>query len=722
MSTTRKRAQTHAMCLALIAATQACSDTNTPSMPEPVEHTTQRFDLGEELTKDLPEPLKTVVDAAGSLAASYSGISSIIGMVSEILRFAHVLNSGDETSQKIDALSRQLDAVAGALSWQISAQFREDRLSEAGFAAINAAEIVEQTGAPLKPDSPPADQSGTALTKGEEPSAFLRLFNDAATNGDGIWKGVLDPSQMPQLEASGFVYDWRVGIPALMQLIALRVQVIAAIYPTFTRNRTLYSDELMAHRTVLLEHYRKMLDGVRCGTAHHSDFDPALGISNGIHFTLEYRYGCADIYSGLSGHGSIYRSDSLITPADDAIAAALRVEIYEAIRHQLPFFAMRKIIDALYHYANPGKDLAARFQRIPLSADPSLCVDVQGGSATPGTQALLSPCDGSAGQKWTYDRRTGRILNPELGQCLEVLGGSMHPGTPVGTAVCDDQADSQRWTYDPESGTLESAVGTVLSAGTPNLFDLHRTPVSQTLLVAARRIGETRQGWLADACTGAECECTTAGQNICDLEGAACERVAERDLCRWSAQTQAACGSTPGIWTPNDSDFASKNPGAVVPGTIGACITQANNLRQNVALGRSAFQWPDPGWAPASNAVDGNRDGNYSDGSVTHTDTTAGPWWWVDLGSVRRIREINLYNRTDCCSSRLSHYVIKVSSDSTDGWNGLWQVPVDASNTIISDGDGTPQLNPVDVWARWVAVTLNDTNFLSLAEVEVLGW
>src|SRR5260370_29215829 len=135
----------------------------------------------------------------------------------------------------------------------------------------------------------------------------------------------------------------------------------------------------------------------------------------------------------------------------------------------------------------------------------------------------------------------------------------MHPGTPVGTAVCDDQADSQRWTYDPESCTLESAVGTVLSAGTPNLFDLHRTPVSQTLLVAARRIGETRQGWLADACTGAECECTTAGQNICDLEGAACERVAERDLCRWGAQTQAAWRSTPRVLPPNGSDFASNS-------------------------------------------------------------------------------------------------------------------------------------------------------------------
>ena len=107
---------------------------------------------------------------------------------------------------------------------------------------------------------------------------------------------------------------------------------------------------------------------------------------------------------------------------------------------------------------------------------------------------------------------------------------------------------------------------------------------------------------------------------------------------------------------------------------------------------------------------------------MTHTDIAAGPWWWVDLGSVQHIRQVNLFNRTDCCSSRLSHYQVYVSADSTDGWNGSWPLVADGSGVVLADGDGTPQRLPVDTWARWVAVTLADTNYLSLAEVQVVGW
>ncbi|HZJ63675.1 MAG TPA: discoidin domain-containing protein [Kofleriaceae bacterium] len=139
------------------------------------------------------------------------------------------------------------------------------------------------------------------------------------------------------------------------------------------------------------------------------------------------------------------------------------------------------------------------------------------------------------------------------------------------------------------------------------------------------------------------------------------------------------------------------------------------------ALNQPAFQWPDIGLASAQNAVDGRTDGQWLDGSVTHTDQATGPWWWVDLGSVRHIREIRLFNRTDCCSSRLSHYQVHVSADSTDGWDGTWAPVVDNSGLEISDGDGSPLVHPVDTWARWVAVTKTDFGFLSLAEVQVMG-
>jgi hypothetical protein len=147
----------------------------------------------------------------------------------------------------------------------------------------------------------------------------------------------------------------------------------------------------------------------------------------------------------------------------------------------------------------------------------------------------------------------------------------------------------------------------------------------------------------------------------------------------------------------------------------------ADMPNRNLALNRSAFQWPDSGIASAQNAIDGNTDGNFWDGSVSHTDEATGAWWWVDLGSVQHIREIRLFNRTDCCSSRLSHYQVHISSDSTDGWDGTWAPVVDDSGVEIGDGDGAPRVHPVDTWARWVAVTKTDAGYLSLAEVQVMA-
>jgi hypothetical protein len=147
----------------------------------------------------------------------------------------------------------------------------------------------------------------------------------------------------------------------------------------------------------------------------------------------------------------------------------------------------------------------------------------------------------------------------------------------------------------------------------------------------------------------------------------------------------------------------------------------ADMPNRNLALSRPAFQWPDSGIASAQAAVDGNTDGNFWDGSVSHTDEATGAWWWVDLGSVQHIREIRLFNRTDCCASRLSHYQVHISSDSTDGWDGTWAPLVDDSGLEIGDGDGAPRVHPVDTFARWVAVTKTDAGYLSLAEVQVMA-
>ena len=67
------------------------------------------------------------------------------------------------------------------------------------------------------------------------------------------------------------------------------------------------------------------------------------------------------------------------------------------------------------------------------------------------------------------------------------------------------------------------------------------------------------------------------------------------------------------------------------------------------------------GGAVASRAIDGNTNGNFGAGSVSQTLSSYQPWWQIDLGSVRTIPSMTIYNRTDCCSNALTNFAVFVS-------------------------------------------------------------
>ena len=60
-------------------------------------------------------------------------------------------------------------------------------------------------------------------------------------------------------------------------------------------------------------------------------------------------------------------------------------------------------------------------------------------------------------------------------------------------------------------------------------------------------------------------------------------------------------------------------------------------------------------------ARDGNTDGDWRNGSVTHTELDANAWWEIDLGASRSIDQIFVWNRTDCCAERLVDFYVLVS-------------------------------------------------------------
>ncbi|APR82432.1 Endo-1,4-beta-xylanase [Minicystis rosea] len=138
-------------------------------------------------------------------------------------------------------------------------------------------------------------------------------------------------------------------------------------------------------------------------------------------------------------------------------------------------------------------------------------------------------------------------------------------------------------------------------------------------------------------------------------------------------------------------------------------------LGTNLAYGKatsqsSTYTGSNASSAAASLAVDGNTNGNFQAGSVTHTNNDAQAWWQVDLGSSQAVGNVVLWSRTDCCSDRLSNFYLRVSDDGVN-----WQ-------SYAYPGTAPAQLTfAVNRTARYVKVQLAGQNYLSLAEVQVFA-
>ena len=132
---------------------------------------------------------------------------------------------------------------------------------------------------------------------------------------------------------------------------------------------------------------------------------------------------------------------------------------------------------------------------------------------------------------------------------------------------------------------------------------------------------------------------------------------------------------------------------------------------ENIALGKRVSQSSTAFGGDASRAVDGKTDGDFGHQSVTHTNFQSKPWWQVDLDSEETIRQINIYNRTDTASNRLSNFhVILLDSFGNE---------IDRKR-ISSLSDTFAQIAIDYKKARYVRIELEGNNALSLAEVQVL--
>jgi hypothetical protein len=131
----------------------------------------------------------------------------------------------------------------------------------------------------------------------------------------------------------------------------------------------------------------------------------------------------------------------------------------------------------------------------------------------------------------------------------------------------------------------------------------------------------------------------------------------------------------------------------------------------DLALGKPANQSSTGFGGTADRAVDGDTNGNWFHGSVTHTNFEFQPWWEVDLGAQTNIGSVVLFNRTDCCADRLSDFNLEFSNDHFN-WDATPFFGMAAPRT---------EFTSLNMQARWVRVHLRGSNFLSLAGVQIFA-
>ncbi|MCD4548936.1 alpha-L-fucosidase [Schaalia sp. lx-260] len=154
----------------------------------------------------------------------------------------------------------------------------------------------------------------------------------------------------------------------------------------------------------------------------------------------------------------------------------------------------------------------------------------------------------------------------------------------------------------------------------------------------------------------------------------------------------------------------------------------------NLALEKPARQIT-TGWGGlAERAVDGNTDGVWNNGSLSHTSgRDEDPWWEVDLEDMYKVTHVDVFNRaqeftcqsrTIPCSDRLKDFYVVASPEPlNDLLSAEETLALPNVKAIKVDGVGGYP-STVDFGgfeARYIRVILPGREALALAEVEVYG-
>ncbi|KAH9523238.1 hypothetical protein Btru_066180 [Bulinus truncatus] len=135
---------------------------------------------------------------------------------------------------------------------------------------------------------------------------------------------------------------------------------------------------------------------------------------------------------------------------------------------------------------------------------------------------------------------------------------------------------------------------------------------------------------------------------------------------------------------------------------------------RNIALKEEAAQstvFPHSGRGDALSAVDGSTNGEYNNGTCTHTlHEDISPSWTLTLSTAKVINRYILYNRGDCCQNRLQYFKLETFDAKN---NVLWRyqdkrdiLNVYTVTSIMKDPVSKIKISATNRVDNWVVLTL----------------
>lgn len=151
-----------------------------------------------------------------------------------------------------------------------------------------------------------------------------------------------------------------------------------------------------------------------------------------------------------------------------------------------------------------------------------------------------------------------------------------------------------------------------------------------------------------------------------------------------------------------------------------------NGKRFNIAAGKAVKQSSTMGVYAARLAVDGNINGDFANGSVTHTDQDVNAWFEIDLGGTESIDAITIWNRTDGASDRLSNYWVFISDTPFNPYEtaSVLKTRPDIHKFHVKEAKARKIIKSAGTRGRYVRIQFAgdqpaSNSYLSLAEVEI---